>query len=400
MRRLSLLVILGCFLAPALVAGQEAPPQNLHRVGDHWTAWEPPDPASFPEGAEVYAIERGDTLWALAARFYGDPYLWPQLWERNRYILDAHWIYPGDPLLIGVEVVPIDDLAALEEVEIEAPWVEEPEPPRNPILSADEALGPPVPLGSESDIYCSGYIGDPDSSFPYQVVGSEYGVLLPDMFATERRDRDRDRNQRSIFGILDSAKYGLDTGDIVYLDGGRVAGLSPGQLYTVVEPREIVEHPLSEEPLGRLFGYQGRIQVLSVQEDTAIGEIVHTCMPIHVGSALVPFVEEPVPLGRETPLWPVNFPAPAEALAESPAIVYARGDVVSMGEDSLVYIDRGADHDVLPGDVFTIYRLNRPGLPPVVLGELAVLSAHERTSVARILKSRHTIFLGDRLLLK
>ena len=70
------------------------PPTDLHLVGDHWTAWDPP--ATYPEGAELYVIEKGDTLWDLSNRFYGDPYLWPQLWERNQYVLDAHWIYPGD----------------------------------------------------------------------------------------------------------------------------------------------------------------------------------------------------------------------------------------------------------------------------------------------------------------
>ena len=53
--------------------------------------------------------------------------------------------------------------------------------------------------------------------------------------------------------------------------------------------------------------------------------------------------------------------------------------------------------DVTPGDIYTIYRMNRPGLPPVVLGELAVLSVHSRSSVAKILRSRYTIFVGDRI---
>ena len=92
---LSLALVLLFF--PTVAA--ETPPQDLHLVGDHWTAWDPP--ASFPEGAEVYTIVVADTLWDLAARFLGDPYLWPQIWERNQYILDAHWIYPGDLLLIS-----------------------------------------------------------------------------------------------------------------------------------------------------------------------------------------------------------------------------------------------------------------------------------------------------------
>ena len=94
---------------------------------------------------------------------------------------------------------------------------------------------------------------------------------------------------------------------------------------------------------------------------------------------------------------PVNYPDDAAKLADAPTIVFSRDDVVSLGEDHVVFIDRGADSDVTPGDVYTIYRLNRRGLPPVVLGELAILSVHPRSSVGRIVRSRYEIFVGDRL---
>src|SRR5512145_1036616 len=71
------------------------PPQNLKKVGDHWTAWDSP---AGQEGD--YLIQSADTLWDLSAKWLGDPYLWPQVWEQNRYIEDSHWIYPGDPLKV------------------------------------------------------------------------------------------------------------------------------------------------------------------------------------------------------------------------------------------------------------------------------------------------------------
>src|SRR2546430_5620218 len=80
------------------------PPKNLHRVGNHWTAYNPPDPATYPAGAQTYEIKRGDTLWGLATQFYNNGYMWPQLWETNTWITDAHWIYPGDVLLIEGEI--------------------------------------------------------------------------------------------------------------------------------------------------------------------------------------------------------------------------------------------------------------------------------------------------------
>src|SRR5436189_4373228 len=79
------------------------PPRELHRVGDHYTPYNPPDPATYPSGAKTHAIKAGDTLWALAQQYYGNAYLWPQLWESNTWITDAHWIYPGDVLLVEGE---------------------------------------------------------------------------------------------------------------------------------------------------------------------------------------------------------------------------------------------------------------------------------------------------------
>src|SRR5437762_1527391 len=80
------------------------PPRELHRVGDHSTAYNPPDPATYPPGSKSYAIKQGDTLWALAQKLYNNAYLWPQLWEANTWITDSHWIYPGDVLLVEGEV--------------------------------------------------------------------------------------------------------------------------------------------------------------------------------------------------------------------------------------------------------------------------------------------------------
>lgn len=378
--------------APSAMA--QAPPQDLHFVDGHWTAWNPPVP---PPGAEVHVIQRGDTLWDLAARFYGDPYLWPQLWEQNRYILDAHWIYPGDPLVLGPAVEPVDDLAELAVSPDEpAPPAElEPEEERAGVLSAAEAAGAPVPLGHESDLYCSGYIADPERRFPHEIVGSEFEVLVPNMDLTAGPDNGFVASGET-FGAR-TLKVGLANGDIVYLGGGRAAGLEPGQQFAAVAPEGLVRHPVRDEVVGRFYRHLGRVQVLSVQAETAIAEIVHTCDPIPVGSLLEPFVPEPVPLGRLGTMRPVNLPPPAAALERAPVIVRGEDQVIALAEDSLVYIDRGELDDVVPGDLYTIYRMNRRGMPPVVLGELAVLAVHERSSVARIVRSRHTIYVGDRL---
>lgn len=387
--RLSGLVLSAVVLGSSsfhVVVAADRPPQDLHLVGDHWTAWDPPQP---PAGAQVHIIERGDTLWDLAAKAYGNPYLWPQIWEKNQYILDAHWIYPGDPLVMGLEVAPVDTLTegggTGDEEGTGTPEV------TGDVLTPEQAAGAPVPLGAESDIYCTGYIGDLDEKFEHTIIGSEYESLGPDL------DLGGSYGFRGQYGRVGTVKYNLSTGDIVYLDGGRAAGMTPGSVFTVVEPQRQVVHPLTKQVAGRFYHYVGRIRVLSVQEDTAIGEIVHTCDPILVGQQLQAFEPEPVPLGRPTALRPFNYPSSEDSLSSSPVILFSQDNLVSLAEDHVVYIDRGADQEVTPGDMYTIYRLNHDGLPPIVIGELAVLSVHKSSSVAKIIESRYAVFVGDRL---
>lgn len=65
------------------------------------------------EGEEVHTVERGESLWNLARRYYEDPFQWRQILEANdAQIEDPHWIYPGQEFAIpgrqrtvtGVEV--------------------------------------------------------------------------------------------------------------------------------------------------------------------------------------------------------------------------------------------------------------------------------------------------------
>lgn len=45
--------------------------------------------------AERYTVVPKDTLWAIAANHYADPFQWPLILKANRdKIKDPHWIYP------------------------------------------------------------------------------------------------------------------------------------------------------------------------------------------------------------------------------------------------------------------------------------------------------------------
>ncbi len=399
--RLRLCALACLTLTAAFAMAADKPPSPLHLVGDHWTAWNPP--TDLPADAKIHVVEKGDTFWALAQTNLGNPYLWPQIWEKNQYVLDAHWIYPGDPLVVGVQVVPAEQVGATA-APVSTEPAARPAAAQAPAPSAadnraaarramaDARRNEPVPLGSESDIYCTGFIGEKDEALPWRVSGSEYEALTPRLNAVQNWSV-----AQGMFGQTETLKYELSQGDVVYLEGGRRDGLMPGAVLVAVEPQDEVRHPVTGDKVGRFYAYQGRVRVLTAQEDRSIGEIVQSCGGgLHVGSLLRKFEPEPVPLARRQAPRPVNDPTTAD-LGAAPAIVFADSSLFTLGQDHVVFIDRGESEDVFPGDMFTIYRTSLTGQPPVPVGELAVLSVRPHSAVAKIIDSRYPVYLGDRL---
>jgi hypothetical protein len=391
-RRLCALLFASLFGLVGVSQADDTPPTQLHLVGDHWTAWNPP--TNLPPDAKIHIVQRGDTFWALAAQHLGNPYLWPQIWEKNQYVLDAHWIYPGDPLVIGIEVAPAETLGATAPIVESEPQIAADDPGagrRERIDAATRRRNTPVPLGGETDIYCTGYIGDLDESFSWSVTGSEFEGVVPRLNAVQDWSA-----AEGIFGRMDTLKYELTQGDIVYVDGGRQSGLSPGMLLTTIEARNRVRHPASRNVVGRFYAYTGRVRVLTVRDDRAIAEVVHACAGVHVGSLLAEFREEPIPLAR----WPIPRPAndpTTNDLDDAPVILHSESSLFTLGQNNVVFIDRGESDDVYPGDLFTIYRPSLKGGFPVPVGELGVLSVKSNSAVAKILESRYPVYVGDRL---
>jgi len=51
----------------------------------------------------VYTVRRGDTLWDITGRYFGNPYHWPRVWSYNPEITNPHWIYPMDHIRLRPE---------------------------------------------------------------------------------------------------------------------------------------------------------------------------------------------------------------------------------------------------------------------------------------------------------
>ncbi len=377
--------------ATAAPKSRTHPPRELHRVGDHWTAYNPPDPSTYPAGAKTYTIKRGDTLWALAQQFYNNSYLWPQLWEANTWITDAHWIYPGDVLLVGGEVAQAEATtgaatgaaagkAAAPSGAAGAPSgaAGRPTAPAGAVITAADAVGgtvSPVPLATEADIYCYGYIGDPNEPMPNRISAWEDIEVRYQPGATLQE--------------IDGSQ-----GDLVFIDGGTSTGLTAGDTYLLIVPGDLVTHPRTQNVIGRNYEYRGQVRVLCADATQARGIITQSCAQVPTGSRLKPMLQIPIPLARIPSLPAFCDPASGKTTGY---IVSSRGGdwLTSLGEGQLVQVNLGRDDQVQPGEFLTVFRDGMPGSPRQVLGELAVLTAEGHTASAKIILMRYAMRVGD-----
>jgi hypothetical protein len=333
-------------------------------IAKHWSKYNCPD--SIPEGATYYIIVRGDTLWDISARFLGNPFMWPQIWDQNRCITDAHWIYPGDALIMP-------NVALVSEHAGEGSGVggEEGGTGEQPPIPGGVAGDVLIPAIEEVALQCAQYILQDPEDVSLYIVGSEQGAT----------------------------KIAFAERDVMYLNKGTNAGVKAGDVYTIQHASYEVKHPESGRRIGRKVETTGWGRIILAEENSAVLMIDQSCSDIHLGDYLKPMVKVSVPLITRRP--------PADRL--TPPSGKVQGAIVDIGEDSMIAaenqllsINLGTSNGIAPGNILTVFKTMYPTLPTPrnVLGELVVVSVQERTATCRVIYSADAMMNGDRVELK
>ena len=258
--------------------------------------------------------------------------------------------------------------------------------PQNAPRAGATSITPPLPIGIEADVYCTGWLAEPDARFPATIFSAE----------------------------LINSKQGFFEGDILYVSGGVNQGFAAGQEYWIVRPERVVNSVQSVlAVVGRVYLTPGRVRILCAQENSSIAEIVLSCSDTNIGDSVLPFEPIPIPLVRRTA--PLSSCDP-ETGKVSGHIVADFDTVTAIAKDSVVYLDLGEDDGLLPGDFLSVFRmpvedrrlqiiLGHPETQEerdvrIMLGEAAILTTRKKTSVAIITSMRDTMYVGDRVELK
>jgi len=407
---------------PAKTAPQQGPPpKNLVvRPDGHVSANQ--DPLN-PEKFEVHIVKQGETLSGIARDVMKDWRLWPQLWEQNEHIINPHWIYPNDQILIK----PITLITEAKPPEPPPPPPEpEPEPvpqepPPRPVQLPPPPPPPPAPavfvLETQrpvsqikySDLYCSGSVRKAAVPSDLKVVSKfdTTGAVL----ATET--------------------------EYVYLSQGSEDGITAGTMYQVVRPTTTLTNPYARTRADRDLGMHyldiAQLTVVMAQPDFSLARVSHTCADaVDPGDIVLPFqrlVVTAPPRSRPfNPLMTTNsgvhgmIVLTKDVMLNWGSTFYVSGKIPGIRsghlghldrgvavEGTIVYIDIGGNSAVKPGDVFIAYRDNVVDdrlydLPREVskirktrtaIGELIVLKVNERAATAVVSYAADALTLGD-----
>jgi LysM repeat protein len=247
------------------------------------------------EGEEIYTIKQGDTLWDISSKFLKDPFLWPKLWQRNPYITNPHWIYPGQP----VRLAPAEELRKemLKEAGKEPEVKKEEAPP--------EEKKPEIAEGKPAEV-------KPEEVKPAEVKPAEVKpaevkpaeVKPPEVKPTEEipavfpevRSAGfvSDVKLRGIGIILDSreGKNLMSEGDIIYLAFKTSAPITVGSKYAAIRGRDFVRHPVTKQKIGIKYITTGIIQIIDLEGNFYTAKVLEAFDAIEKGDIIRPYMKD------------------------------------------------------------------------------------------------------------
>jgi len=237
----------------------------------------------------VYTIKKGDTLWDISSRFLKDPFLWPKLWERNPYITNPHWIYPGNPVrLTAVEPV------KKEEVK-EEPKTAAEEKPKEMVKEPEAKQAEPAAPEKKPEAVAE---EKPAPAEQKPAVAVEKPALVEEKPGYFREIRSAgfmsDVEYRGIGIVLESkeGKNLMSAGDIIYLAFKTSEPVLVGNIYTVFRAAEDIRHPVTGKRIGRKYNIIGNIQLIDQQSSFFTAKVIESFDAIVKGDFIQPYSKE------------------------------------------------------------------------------------------------------------
>jgi nucleoid-associated protein YgaU len=352
---------------------------------------------------ETHTVREGDTLWDLAKHYRGDPFLWPDIYRMNTSVVeDPHWIYPGEVLrLAGADTVPA------------VPATDTPEPPAAPVAQADSA---PAPAGDAAPAMAAA--DDPNEGAPQQTLAQLSAVSANDQGSEEQglfgRKRARmleeslkaynhqpyralrrseffssgflTENQKlpfgQVLGPVTPQQIRANSANASAMPFSTVAIEAPrGATYQIGDTLLVARLGAEYESYGQVVVPTGLVRVVDTVQGRYVANVVATYGPIRNGQQVLP-AEKFTPSG-ESHAVPVTEGVQATFLGG-----IGRQDLKA--PQMVVFLNKGREDGVAPGDLFEIRRRaerlsDGRQLINEVMATMQVVHVRDHTATARLI---------------
>jgi len=306
--------------------------------------------------AVTHVVQKGDTLWSICEKYYGDPYLWPELWEMNKFITNPHWLKPGDVITLLEYKREEKPTPAKQEVEVSKPTEAAPaaEKPK-------EIRG--INVESLTNVEALGFLR--------QAPVESWGRIF---------DQEAEK-------VLIGEK------DIVYVKMNK-EGIKPGDRFTVYDLSEPIEDPVTREECGYLHSFKGVLMIEEAKKGYHVASIQEVYRSIQKDDLLLPY----------HPVSPCVLPLPYQGDLAC-RVIAGKENLHLHGQYSVVYLDSGFQEGVRRGNIFEVIEERKSNigekqtvaLPPEVLARILVLATTEQTSAGVVFQSSQNFGNGMKI---
>jgi len=335
----------------------------------------------------IHTVARGHTLWDISEAYLGTPWVWPSIWDENARISNPHLIFPKDRIWITsteMRLISEEEAEALISSADNPPALEPaPEPavevvaeePQDVVPAAMEQLPVRLRGGDRAQV------GDTGEKVH---VSWRQSMSFMSSTALEGASSIVDSPEpRTWLAERDSVYIGLGEGDV-----------AKGDLFTIFADPLPIRDPVDGTLLGYHVDVLGRLEIVALTGETAIGRIVESVSEIERGALVTPY--EPVP-----PVVSVKR-APQDLEGR---IVFMPANRTVTAQTDYVYLNQGAIHGLEIGSGLQVIdhggvafdRARRADVltPDSTVADLVVVSVQPESAAALVTHATRELTAGD-----
>ncbi len=324
----------------------------------------------FPRPADQYSVQRGDTLYGIAGRYYSNPALWPFLWNQN----PAVHISPDQKRPGEAELTPGTKVDIYERM--------------FPFSVSNQNYLRPTGVPDEVRFFVS--------KIPFR------GIPYDRKYFKYKLSKRPTRMWGYIVSSPEESKVHFLERDLVYVRfrPSKKQCILVGDRLGIYREKGPLYHPLNpDRPVGFRAEIVGELEITSTGNELCSAIILDSYVEIVRGDRVCLFT----PRRREI------VPSKTHRLLTGTILQSATYEAfypdVHNLENDIVFIDRGEKDGMKEGLLVNIYRASHPVPDPLsdrffpapdkYLGEGMILKAFEGNSTLLITKSREEIMPGD-----